>query len=61
MYQADNCIIGGGCITASFEDAGISTAETEREYIESHIGTRFIDHAYDTEGDANATQLQSVG
>ena len=53
--------VGGFGIFPSFEDAGIAALETEREHIESDVGSGLVDHADDTKWYTDLAQQQSVG
>ena len=61
VYQCDDGTIGVIGIAAALEHAGVSALQAKREYIETHVGTCLIYHAYYTEGNCLPSQEQSVG
>ena len=61
VYQCDDCTVGVVGIAAALEHAGVSALQAKREYIETHVGTCFIHHAYYAEGNCLPSQEQSVG
>ena len=60
LYDADRHAIGFVGILAAFQHAGVARLEAEGEDVEGNVGTRFIDHADDTEGHTDTLEVEAV-